>query len=324
MGSAQSTLGPEIITAGVIVAGSAAAAYGYFEHTKKAGKDTGEAQPATATEKKKKKSKSAKSDAEFDRIVAAAAAENNKQRAAATTSQASAVVTAFPDVVPGSFDAADTSDAAITAPKEKKTKKKKAKKASTVAPTTGTVSSATSPESSTIRLSAETSTPADPPQRISPGASKKDKKKRAASSTPVPAAGPSSQADDSAWTRVESRKRGNSKKSLEQSEILTSDTNLTTSETNNTETSSVMTDKTEDELSAAPERKTFVEKMLPKPRKTGVEECVHGRQFLSIILIKCLAWRRNHFTLVFHASCVLLLVQMKSQHKDSRGRITRM
>ena len=123
------------------------------------------------------------------------------------------------------------------------------------------------------------------------GKAKKEKKKKGANRSAAAAEGSSKQtaatsshlagtsnakdtepADDSSWTRVESRRR-TAANSASHSDVLTSDTTITTSVTDNTETSSDASDKTEEESIAQPEkRKTFVEKMLPKPRKTGVEE----------------------------------------------------
>ena len=61
-----------------------------------------------------------------------------------------------------------------------------------------------------------------------------------------------------------------------QLEVSTSDAGITTSVTGN---SSPVTERTEDESALADSgisenRRTLAERLLPKPRKTGVEECV--------------------------------------------------
>ncbi|THH03277.1 hypothetical protein EW145_g6383, partial [Phellinidium pouzarii] len=75
--------------------------------------------------------------------------------------------------------------------------------------------------------------------------------------------------EDASWTRVSTRKRAEANTTTE-AELLTSDTNLTTSVTGpeNTE------EEEEEEESAqdSENRKTFAERMLPRPRKTGVED----------------------------------------------------
>lgn len=257
--------------------------------------------------KKKKKAKDQKnSDAEFDRILATARESHAKSTASVgVVSFPQVAVTA----VPGAFDqssAADDSEA--VAPKEKKAKRKKGKKGASPAAPGGegsrslAASMATSPDSSIIHVPSDT--PAEPERSVP--LSKKERKKRAAKgadsaqvqSTPKAAqvsttasssgvdAGPSfasSTTDDASWTRVESRKRSTDPASAHakhssttDAEILTSDTNITTSVTGETESEEGA--NTEDELEessrhqSSGNRKTFAEKMLGKPRKTGVEE----------------------------------------------------
>ena len=172
----------------------------------------------------------------------------------ATQTEVEPTVVAFPSVVPGGFDAqpqpaeppapAATAEAAAAASKPKK--KKKGKKAAGGGPAipldAQSDSSATAPESS--------STPVP-----RPAAKRK--------STPV--------LDDGPWTRVESRKRGVAQQ--QQPQPAASDAGITTSVTG---TSSPVTERTEDEHALATEenRRTLAERLLPKPRKTHVEECV--------------------------------------------------
>lgn len=276
-----------------------------------AGTASSSSAPEAASEKKskgkKKKAKEQKnSDAEFDRILATARESHVKSNASVgVVTFPQVAVTA----VPGAFDqssAADDSEA--VAPKEKKAKRKKGKKGASPASPSGegshslAASMVTSPDSSIIHIPSDT--PAEPDRSVP--SSKKERKKRAAKSavsaqvqsTPKAAqvsatasssgaeAGPSfasSTTDDASWTRVESRKRSTDPTgahakhpSTTDAEILTSDTNITTSVTGETESEEGA--NTEDELEdssrhqSSGNRKTFAEKMLGKPRKTGVEE----------------------------------------------------
>ena len=77
--------------------------------------------------------------------------------------------------------------------------------------------------------------------------------------------------EDESWTRVSTRKKGGPSvkpTASTEGELLTSDTNITTSVTDQDN------DNTEDESSVQEleDNKTFAEKMLPRPKKTGVEE----------------------------------------------------
>lgn len=162
---------------------------------------------------------------------------------------ATPIVVPFPPVVPGSFEGEPQSS-------KSKPKKKKAKKG----PHTGTSpaqrgddaqseSSATAPESST---------PVPRPKRKSPPVLDSD--------------GP--------WTRVESRKKP--VKPLEATtstslgvEQVTSDPGITTSVTGTSEPEPSEDEEAEGTDEREPEnRRTLAERMLPKPRKTKVEEYV--------------------------------------------------
>ncbi|CDO72084.1 hypothetical protein BN946_scf184962.g27 [Trametes cinnabarina] len=147
-------------------------------------------------------------------------------------------------------------------------KKKKAKKATSSVPQDAqSESSATAPESSTPapRASSATSTPPKPPS----------------SAPPAP--------DDAGWTKVETKKKplpqnsthdgqrpadASSTAPAQPLDVSTSDAAITTSVT--TGNSSPVTERTEDESHQGPpdNKRTLAEKLLPKPRKTGVEECV--------------------------------------------------
>ncbi len=212
-----------------------AAAYGYAQLNKPAPVSQAPSTSASSSKKQKQKKK-------------VGAGGSTKEEVPAEPS-----VVSFPPVVPGDFDAAsaapsDSADRPAAAGKPKK--KKKAKKTSPVSADAQSESSATAPESS----------------------ARKPRK----SATPKPAA-----LDDDGWTRVETRKKAerDAAKAGEgrpQLGVSTSDAGITTSVTGN---SSPVTERTEDESALADSgisenRRTLAERLLPKPRKTGVEECV--------------------------------------------------
>ncbi|KAH8111080.1 hypothetical protein DFH11DRAFT_1729801 [Phellopilus nigrolimitatus] len=277
MGAMQSSVPPEVAVVGALVAGSVTA-YGLYARNTNAdsagaGSSSKKAQPSAPGSKKPNKKKGASSgfgDAEFEKIIAAANKENQ-------TAVASKVrVVPFPEVVPGAFEAGATSAGDAEA-KEKKARKKKGKK-STPASTTSstalpsTLPTHTAPEESIVHVPSVA--PTDP-ARKAPGSSvagtpvgtaSGSKSKSDSPSTAPPAttsAGPSISAsqgltqsltfsdapDDVSWTRVSTRKRA-----------------VPVTEPSNTED-----EESVQELEAQ-KRKTFAERMLPRPRKTGVED----------------------------------------------------
>ena len=164
---------------------------------------------------------------------------------------ATPIVVPFPPVVPGSFEGDAQAQAAAKAKPKKKKAKKTTHSGASPAPRADDAqseSSATAPESST---------PVPRPKRKSP---------------PV-------LDNDGPWTRVESRKKPARAQEATTStslsvEQVTSDPGITTSVTGTSE-------PTEDEQEAEgaserePEnRRTLAERLLPKPRKTKVEEYV--------------------------------------------------
>ena len=87
---------------------------------------------------------------------------------------------------------------------------------------------------------------------------------------------------DDGWTKVEAKKTARAQQKASgsgapQLEVSTSDAGVTTSVTG-TGNSSPVTERTEDsqlaDSATLENRRTLAEKLLPKPRKTGVEECV--------------------------------------------------
>ena len=228
-----------IPAAAVLVAG--AAVFGYAQLKKPVAVSHGSSSSASTSSKKQKpKKKPAAKEQESEKASAAPAEPN---------------VVSFPPVVPGGFDV-PTPTLSEPAERLKPKKKKKAKKAGAAADAQSE-SSATAPESSVV------------------AAAGRGKGRRAA---PL---------DNDGWTKVETKKvraqtskaGGSGAEGAPQLEVSTSDAGITTSVTG-TGNSSPVTERTEEEsqLADAPEnRRTLAEKLLPKPRKTGVEEYVPPR-----------------------------------------------
>ncbi|EJF64009.1 hypothetical protein BD309DRAFT_887829 [Dichomitus squalens] len=251
MGSAQSYL-PVV---GVIVAG--AAAYGYAQ-LNKTPTPVSQAAPSPSAPVSSKKQKQKKKAAGTGAGAPTSDREKEKDAVPAEPS-----VVSFPPVIPGGFDAPASSEP--QAERSKPKKKKKAKKAGTPVPADAqSESSATAPESS---VAARTSKP---------------KKEKGGASRP--AAG----LNDDGWTKVETKKKEKPAKAAGDAaaaaaeggvqgghrlEVSTSDfaTSVTTGN------SSPVTERTEDESQLADSftsehRRPLAERLLPKPRKTGVED----------------------------------------------------
>ena len=164
---------------------------------------------------------------------------------------ATPIVVSFPPVVPGSFEG----EAQAQAPTKPKSKKKKGKKAANASG--GNASRTDDAQSESSATAPETGTPVPRTKRKSP---------------PVHDA-------DGPWTRVESRKKPAQAQqtpggTVPATEQTPSDAGITTSVTGTSEPT-----EDEQELDAPPERapenrRTLAERLLPKPRKTKVDECV--------------------------------------------------
>ncbi|OCH96389.1 hypothetical protein OBBRIDRAFT_787464 [Obba rivulosa] len=269
MGSAQSVLTPQTTAAALVVAG--AVVYGYAQYGSQQAPASG---PGTTSSKKGKKKKQAGAQSDT-----AGADSAGSSKAEAVTPQANVV--SFPPVVPGDFDApATTTDIEPTA-KTSKSKKKKGKKASTPAggvPRAAAAdalsdSSATAPESSSARPSATR------------------KKNGGIKASTVPHVD-----TEESWTRVEPRRRTTPQQAVQVEgsssaahprEVSTSDAGVTTSVTDN---SSPIAERTEDDENlayfgggqASENRKTLAEKLLPRPRKTGVDDMLETSDYPTL------------------------------------------
>ena len=253
-------------------------AYGYYSSQIR--EPSPESRLALPKEKSKHssslKKKSKKKQAVGKEVVTSAAEEEDVKLPGSEPSTSSGTksksdeqkptVVSFPTVIPGGFGG-DSATSAVehdtdagSSVKPKKKKKGKSKKTGTEGAGSGAQieekSDAASPaESSTLGRSA--STRKRQPQLGEAGAAGLD--------------------DSEAWTRVESRRKPKSQpKDSKGGSQDASDAGITTSATGNSSPA------TEDEASPTPEldapsvskenRRTLAEKLIPKPRKTGVEE----------------------------------------------------
>lgn len=154
-------------------------------------------------------------------------------------------VVSFPAVVPGGFESVTDAPATPELPTKSKAKKKKAKKAGSTGTGGGTRAIPLDAQSESSATAPESSTPVARPT------------KHKSKSPPVADA-------DGPWTRVETRRRNG-----KESQPTPSDAGVTTSVTG---TSSPTGDEASQSLDTDANRRTLAEKLLPKARKTGVEE----------------------------------------------------
>lgn len=276
MGGSQSSFASELLIAGIAVAGSAAV---YHYYTTSNTKPSPSSTPASTSSKSKKGKKTA-SDSEFDKAIAAVRAREEAE--AKAKADARPKVVPFPAVVPGTFgdvesirqesEADDDAGAQLSKSKAAKRKRKGKKPTDSLAASSSSIP-ATVP---TIPSKPTPDTQSD--ARSAPTA-KLDAKKKAKKVTPPPPiqAQPSPTYHESdvpssndAWTRVEQLPGG--------SAAQISRTPTTTTEMSSVQSASEMPDnviglqRTGGSASTTVKRKTLAEKLLPKPRKTGVEE----------------------------------------------------
>jgi len=272
MGSAFSFVSSGTVITVLVVA--VAFAYGY--HLSQIREPAPESRLSLPREKSKHslKKKSRKRQA-VDKEVVTSTAEEDVKLPGSEPSTSSGVksksdgqkptVVSFPTVIPGGFGGDTTASAAEVdtdaggSGKPKKKKKGKGKKAGTE----GTGPGAQVEEKSDV---------ADPVESSVLGRSGSMKKRP----SQVGEGGGGGLDNSEAWTRVESRRKPKSQPTKGATQDGTSDAGITTSVTGN---SSAPTD---DEAGPPPEsntasaskenRRTLAEKLIPKPRKTGVEE----------------------------------------------------
>lgn len=221
---------------------------------------TGKTEESTGSKKGKKKK----------------AAQTGQPASASSAEKTPVAVVPFPAVVPGGLAEEPTAAAPATKPKSKKKKAKKAANASAAG-----ISRADDAQSESSATAPESSTPVPRTKRKSPPALEAD--------------GP--------WTRVEPRKRP--PKTQEPAagptpaESIVSDPGITTSVTGTTEPTDDEREQEQEQPEREPEtRRPLAERLLPKPRKTGVEEyvatvvCAICERESSYVSVSAASWRR--------------------------------
>ncbi|KAF5368715.1 hypothetical protein D9615_010318 [Tricholomella constricta] len=273
MGSSQSILSSEAVVTFVVVAGAVGLGYKQLAPAAKA-KAPSTASPAPKGKKKAK-----------------------KHTASQASPPPSPAVVSFPAVLPGGFDGdgptleADTVPA--PEPKRPKSKKKKSKLASSTTPTQADAP-APIPDSSVKSKKGKTTqnTPPLPPPSTS----------TAASSPEIRALKHSIQSSasidtDGSWTRVEPRRsRAPGTSAAELTTTTATTTSASEADAPTPGTASPVADRTDDNdndndndndhgfvaRSVPDSRRTLAERLLPKPRKTGVDELRIPRPFPSL------------------------------------------
>jgi hypothetical protein len=236
--SSEAALGGVVILSGVA----------YYKYTQSPTTHTQQSSnsPASKPSKKSKKKNSKQS-------TSVQADPSSKNKASATP-----IVVSFPTVLPGQFDAESIASDEPPAAQSKKSKKKKGKGKDK--PTSAGVSSA------------ESSTPV--PQS-------KPKQKRSSPSDPLTSKSTVKSAPlidtvtDGSWTRVESHNR--KAKHAAGGQLQPSLSVTTETETGEESPVTERTDEDKDVRagkSSNENRRTLAEKLLPKPRKTAVDEYV--------------------------------------------------
>ena len=275
MGSAQSYISPESALTTLVVAGAIGLGYTQIgrSSTSTAVKNSTDATPQPDKGKKKR----AKSNVAFSGDSSDKGHSNNdKSQQHPTTPRVPNPLPGFP----GQFEPTTSPDshpsevaATSSSSKAKKPKKKKAKAAVTTDPIVREVAASSADYSSEISNKSRTKTP------------KRQQQPQSSSEMTRPFESTASVDTDGSWTRVGSVRRHTalSKNSTASFEATTSDADtgltpqtgdsspITERGTEGEESSSFLLDIGSRESGENP-RKTLAEKLLPKPRKTGVDE----------------------------------------------------
>ncbi|KAH9479946.1 hypothetical protein JR316_0008543 [Psilocybe cubensis] len=300
MGGTQSYLSSEAALTALVVAGAIGIGYSQMGATSGATPNTPaviatEGQ-ATASKKGKKKKQSKAGLSAAGDISEALSASKSESKVPSPPLQR---VAASQEVIPGQFDPTPTQtpvqDQSEPSAKPKSKKSKKKAKGKAQADSTADSKNA-QPISSSIDYLSETSAQATPPKTAKRQTSTQQSKKQsppASSSSQLTRPSQQSTASietDGSWTRVGPPRRGPKATDADSSQLsaeadpTTSDAGITPSVTGN---SSPVADRrasssTEDETfllnsnvssrGSGENRRTLAEKLLPKPRKTGVDE----------------------------------------------------
>ena len=246
MGNVHS-LSSEAVLGGIVIIGGVV--YYSYIHSPPAYPQPNKSTSSNANKKGKKKNSKKSTSVEADPLLKG-------------KTNVDPIVVAFPTILPGQFDADSIASDAQPAPQSKQKSKKKKGKGKDK-PTTADASSA------------ESSTPVPPSKPKQKRSSPADPSTSAKSTLKSP---PSiDTGTDGSWTRVESHNR--KAKQATGGELQPSLSVTTETETGE---SSPVAEKTTDEDRvegvragwANENRRTLAEKILPKPRKTAVDECV--------------------------------------------------
>ncbi|KAG6916726.1 hypothetical protein DXG01_005606 [Tephrocybe rancida] len=271
MGSSQSLLSPETALTVAVVIGAVGIGYTQLGPSGPTSSTPSTAEPSSKKGKKKK------------RGTAASSPEPEPQLPAPPVP----AVVAFPKVIPGGFEGTTTPEVEATPDASKSTKSKKKKKGKLVGSTTS------------VQQDSATSSQIQPPQPKSKGKSTpasgstasldkpaKKEKQTTPTSSPDTSTRPlkkwqssMSLDTDGSWTRVESRK-GKSGPSVDVTTTSASEADPATG------TSSPVAERTDADAeeegeehlytqegtSTTEQRRPLAERMLPKPRKTGVAD----------------------------------------------------
>lgn len=297
MGSAQSYISPETAVTALVIAGTIGLGYTQFgtATTSTAAVSAEEGQDTTSKKgKKKKKAKTTGPSGDISETLSVSKSQSQ------TPQPPSSRVVEFPEVIPGQFEISagaapdsdpSTKDPSATSPKSKKGKKKSKGKAAgaaeaevpqTVSASIDYLSEADLKESAPSTKNAKRQrTPTQQPAVPVIAASSSQLKRPSHQST-------TSIDTDGSWTRVGLHKRGRTATDADSSALsaeadpATSDAGLTPSVTG--ESSPAVerraSTSTEDESfllnvstrDSGEHRRTLAEKLLPKPRKTAVDE----------------------------------------------------
>jgi hypothetical protein len=317
MGAAQSYVTSEAAVTVVLVAGAIGFGYTQVSHGSSSTSSTSHS-PAGSNAAGKKGKKKKGSDASSPELAPTASLPRP----------------APPTAIPGGFDTPTVSTPTpavvdMPPPKHKKSKKKKKGKAAPVS----TASGPTAPDAASTAgyhsdSSAEHQQPkAKRPQKSSPSSSQLTRTPALPSTISIDT--------DGSWTRVGSSRRKQS--TVSAGMVSTSDgpsgpsadptsDAVTTSVTGN---SSPVAERTEDEglvyNAQGPEmRRPLAERLLPKPRKTGVDElrlfrAIH--QFVHLCISFRVACSKRLITRRYRVSCASSLRRMRSLLLASPGRI---
>ncbi|KAF9465523.1 hypothetical protein BDZ94DRAFT_349434 [Collybia nuda] len=271
MGSAQSLMSSEAALTAIVVAGAVGIGYQKMNATA----ETAKGSPTSAsggTEGGGKKDKKKKKGEKSGHIPVE------------PPSTTVPTVVPLPTVIPGGFETPGTHEDAPADSKPKKAKNKK-KKGKAATPTASTTNTTTNSQVIPPPAAPKSEPSVEPSQRK---AKRNQQPPSASSQLNRPLQSSISIDTDGSWTRVESGRRSRGAASASEgpsAEVTSSDAGITTPVTGN---SSPIAERTEDEgllytsRNSPENRRTLAERMLPKPRKTGVDDMLETPDYPTL------------------------------------------